>query len=391
MYNFDGVNKVISLTSGTTAFDVDDLWSRWIDWLLIGDNSKYQLAMRSVGGDTISPTKNLGSTFFMVNGWRIRPQEANHTLRVNGNLYTDPSGFSPFISTVGSFNVTIELTVSSLVDSTLAQLPEIEYSSFNGRVTLDVGSGFSGVSYPTGTPTQPVNNLTDALAIANYRGFKTIEILSDLTVTTGQDISEFTIRSKSWLVVTLQAGVTQDNTNYENVSLYGVLGGVWNILVDCWVYDVTNFSGWVRGGSIGNVSLAVGTLGFEFGGQSFFDNLVPLYPDTTSIITMNTDTSVSVTNCTDIVTVKSLTTNSVFICGLIEGMLIVDTTCVGGDLDVSGVGTIINNSALVIDDTGLVNPSSVSHAVFEEPMTDHTTTGTFGGEVAKASDIEPLL
>jgi hypothetical protein len=96
------------------------------------------------------------------------------------------------------------------------------------------------------------------------------------------------------------------------------MSGVWNVLIDCWTYDITNFSGWARGGSIGDVALSVGTLGAEFGGQSFFDDLVPLYPGNISMITMNTDTQVSFTNCTDTVTIKSMTVNSTINCGLLE-------------------------------------------------------------------------
>ena len=44
---------------------------------------------------------------------------------------------------------------------------------------------------------------------------------------------------------------------------------------------------------------------------------------------MNTDTQISFTNCTDTVTIKSMTTNSTVDCGLIEGTLIIDATCTG--------------------------------------------------------------
>jgi hypothetical protein len=65
-YTFDGPNKLVVLTSGTTEFDVQDLYSRWVDWVVVSDNSKYLPAMRAVGGDPISDTKNLGATFFMA-------------------------------------------------------------------------------------------------------------------------------------------------------------------------------------------------------------------------------------------------------------------------------------------------------------------------------------
>jgi hypothetical protein len=126
MITFDGPNKLAILSAGTVTLEVTDLWSRWIDWVLTSDNSKYLPAMRSVGGDPLSESKELGSTFFMLNGWRIRPQEASHWLTVNGNLYTDPAGESPFIPTLGAYTVTIAMTVSNLSDASFADIGEID-------------------------------------------------------------------------------------------------------------------------------------------------------------------------------------------------------------------------------------------------------------------------
>lgn len=139
-FTFDGVTRRVILTAGTTEFTVEDLWSRWVDWYLTGDNSKYLPAMRSVGGDPISATKSLGSSFFMINDWRIRPQEADHWLRVTGNLFTDPAGSSPYVPTLGVFNVTIEATVSNLSDVTTVStggsaLTEAEHDQLMGLPT----------------------------------------------------------------------------------------------------------------------------------------------------------------------------------------------------------------------------------------------------------------
>jgi hypothetical protein len=123
---FDGPNKLIILGLGVTTVDVKaDLYAGWKTWVLEDDHSKYLPALRSVGGDPLSEVKTLGSTFFLTNGWRIRPQEATHWLRVNGNLFTDPSGDSPFVATLGNYNVTIESTVSNLSDVATANLGDV--------------------------------------------------------------------------------------------------------------------------------------------------------------------------------------------------------------------------------------------------------------------------
>jgi hypothetical protein len=108
-YSIDGANKLISLTGGTTSFSVRDLWSRWIDWLLTSDNSKYTIAMDVVGGNEID---SIEGTFipiylFLQNGWKIKPQESSHTLKVTDGILIDGSGGDPFVNTVGSYVVRI--------------------------------------------------------------------------------------------------------------------------------------------------------------------------------------------------------------------------------------------------------------------------------------------
>jgi hypothetical protein len=114
-YTFDGPNKLIILSSGTTSFSVVDLYARWKDWMLLSDNSKYLEAISGIGGDPLPGGNFLGQTFFLENDWKIRPQEANHVLVVTGNLY-DRAGGSPFVNTTGAYNVRIESRVSNIVD-----------------------------------------------------------------------------------------------------------------------------------------------------------------------------------------------------------------------------------------------------------------------------------
>lgn len=106
---FDGVTKIITLTSGTTAVSVRDLWSRWVDWFLTGDNSKYQLAFAQVGGDDIdlAAGTKIPVYAFLMNGWRIKPQEANHTLTISDGILLVNGGGDPFNNTSGSYVVRI--------------------------------------------------------------------------------------------------------------------------------------------------------------------------------------------------------------------------------------------------------------------------------------------
>ena len=113
---FDGVTKLATLSSGTTTLTVPELWSRWVDWVATSDNSKYPIALAQIGGDEISAGKYLGVTFFLENGWKIRPYEGNHTLTITGNLFSR-DGSSPVAHTIGDYNVTVNMSTSNLVDT----------------------------------------------------------------------------------------------------------------------------------------------------------------------------------------------------------------------------------------------------------------------------------
>jgi len=111
---FDGQNKLIIMDNGEDFIDVRKMYYNWKVWLSNPQNLKYPLAMRYVGGDPIGDTK-LGITYFLMNGWKIRPYESNHTLTVKGNLYSDDQS-SPFTRTLGNYNVLIKSVVSNIVD-----------------------------------------------------------------------------------------------------------------------------------------------------------------------------------------------------------------------------------------------------------------------------------
>ena len=99
-YIFNGSTKRITLSSVT--LDLVDLHSRWKDWLLSG-NAGFEQTFKAVGGDIPAIPLYL----FLLNGWRIVPMAADHTLTVaNGVLEVDGGG-DPFIDPAGSYKIHI--------------------------------------------------------------------------------------------------------------------------------------------------------------------------------------------------------------------------------------------------------------------------------------------
>ena len=96
--SFDGATRTISLSAGTVTLDVRDVYSRWKDWMLLSDNSKWPEAFESVGGNPIDQNAGtyIPAYIYLLNGWHIHPQMANHTLNVVGGILLRAGGGDPF-------------------------------------------------------------------------------------------------------------------------------------------------------------------------------------------------------------------------------------------------------------------------------------------------------
>ncbi len=106
--SFDGSTKIVTITTDTEV-SVLELWSRWVDWFLTSDNSKYPLAMSQIGGndiDTVAGT-TIPIYLYLLNDWKIKPKEANHTLNITGGILLVDGGGDPFTNTTGSYIVRI--------------------------------------------------------------------------------------------------------------------------------------------------------------------------------------------------------------------------------------------------------------------------------------------
>jgi hypothetical protein len=120
---FDPTNlRIVEVDTGQSSNEIEirEIYSLWKDWLLADvSRMRYPQTFRVLGGDPISDTENLGSTFFLNtgDGWRIRPAEHDHRLTLVGNLFTDPAGDVPVTTTLGNYTVIIEFRVSTLIEA----------------------------------------------------------------------------------------------------------------------------------------------------------------------------------------------------------------------------------------------------------------------------------
>jgi len=134
MFVFDGPNKRIhieasAVVNGAVQFNVTELWSRYVDWLAIGDNSKYQQAMSVIGGQSIGGGQYVGTYLFFRNdlGWRGVPPA------IDGTSIVIDGAFYPQDSTL----------------PVLENLPDQETSLVINRSAIVFGMDTSGTPAPT--------------------------------------------------------------------------------------------------------------------------------------------------------------------------------------------------------------------------------------------------
>lgn len=119
---FDGTNKVIIVNFGVTELDFGlDVYSAWKEWMQDPNllNTRYEAALGVVGGDPLPSNRQLGTTFFLENGWKLRTWDGDHILTVNGNVFSR-DGSDPFIPTLQPVRVTVNFNTSSVVETIVA-------------------------------------------------------------------------------------------------------------------------------------------------------------------------------------------------------------------------------------------------------------------------------
>ena len=85
---FDGPNKLILINDGVTDLDVQsEIYSDWKEWTLLENNLKYLAAFSTVGGEPTVGSERLDVTYFLINGWKLKPYSGQYTLNLVGNIF----------------------------------------------------------------------------------------------------------------------------------------------------------------------------------------------------------------------------------------------------------------------------------------------------------------
>ncbi len=100
-------SQLIIMDTGAVEYSVPEVYSYWKDEIRLTNNAQYAFAYSIVGGNTISGANSIPKYTFQANGWKVRPDEADHTLDVTDGILVGESGADPFVDTLGAYTVRI--------------------------------------------------------------------------------------------------------------------------------------------------------------------------------------------------------------------------------------------------------------------------------------------
>ena len=149
MFTFDGTNKLIYIDAGTTTMPASTLYTEWLAWSLLPDNTIYPVAVSKLAGENLGYGQFQSDYYKIMNGWKLVPYDGNYTLVVSGNLFGD-AGAPIFNLATGNIIIIIQSTSNSVTPGPLG-LSEVEHNhlmSLNtdviGRISVQ-SSGLTSV------------------------------------------------------------------------------------------------------------------------------------------------------------------------------------------------------------------------------------------------------
>ena len=336
---------------------------------ITADNAKFAAAFRTIGGDPLSPGVDAGPYFFLQNqdivaqsplpardGWRIISTEEDQTLNYNGNLVGEDSNEQLIVPTVG-FTV-LHLGLQPITQRVDELLEISRFAEYSGGVWIDTIDGITGTSYPAGTQTAPVNNLANARTIANSLDFDIFYLRG--TIALSDPLTNWRVTGYGTDVSDIVDFNGQDVSGsvFENASVSGIIGTLTTDvdLLRCRVGATSGFRGTMtQCGLEDNITLAAG--------QS---NIVNCYSAAPGAQVVNFDfddgpaIDLFIRGMVGVFTISN-NSNAASIASvdLLSGEMTIDADFLNGSISVRGTGTYNNDSALAINDVGLIDQKDV--------------------------------
>lgn len=270
-----------------------------------------------------------------------------------GNLVAVNDADATISSIFPTFGTQVLKTSAS--SATTQNQEALEHSSFNGYVAIDQVSGTAGTEFPAGTLQQPVDNITDAITIANERGFSTFKIIGDATFGASPSLDgwAFIGNNRAQTTITFSSADTGDISVRDSTFSGGMNGAVY--AENCSIGTVTGIGCTTNTTDIRNCSFTGDiTLRSDNNKSIHITNCASVKSTPVVLDANGTTGNIYIHNFFDRLTIKNVTQNIDIHFSGAGSELIIDSSCTNGTIEVhgdtlvedNGVGTTVEDHSL---------------------------------------------
>lgn len=246
-----------------------------------------------------------------------------------------------------------QIVQSNSSSATQTDLAAIQFASFGGGVTVDVTSGNTGTEYPMGNLEYPIDNIPDAIIIAEKNGFDTLFIKMSMTLGAGDNVANYRLigRHSVQVVITILPAAIVDDVQISNATVLGTLDGD-TILTNCLLTDLQYVNG-----RINNCSLGAGVIHLDGNSQATFNDCISVVAGnaTPTIDFEGSGQSLVMRNYAGGIELRNRSGDEPVSIDLTSGQIVLAADFLGGsDIRLAGSGRIKSYTTIDYDDSGLV-------------------------------------
>lgn len=249
---------------------------------------------------------------------------------------------------------------------------------FGGAVHIDTGAGSPGTDYPIGTEEQPVDNLADAITIANAFGIRRFHIRGNLTLTSA--LPDWVFIGDGEEAEIAINGQDVADSEFESLVLSGTIGTGPISVRACVLDGLDSFSGTAT-------ECAVTANGVSLGGSARFVRCSSAVAGTgTPFVDLDgTGRTLELRDWIGGVELRGLADagDNVSIDSP-AGQVVLAASCTAGTVAIRGIGNLTENQdpAVVVERKAYLSLPVIADAVWDEAVQQHLTVGTAGEAIA---------
>ncbi|MCK5641926.1 MAG: hypothetical protein KAJ19_14075, partial [Gammaproteobacteria bacterium] len=304
----------------------------------------------------------LAQTFEILYPYSIEFEDGAYTVRLagsNNNIFDVENG----ILVQNSVQVIAQNSAGLVNVNFLIQLQQ--EAQFQGCVHIDTFGSTTGTEFPRGTASEPVNNLADAVTIANRIGVRCLKLTG--LVALDRAFQFWAIQGLGAVAEVDVNGQDISGTRFESCGVYGVCG----VLIQRAVIDLGRISPTGISNYVGVLSRSVvdGDISLAAGETSIIDCSSNIAGPTTPILdAQNALVDLSIRRWTGGFELRNFSLpGCVASFDLLSANLVLAPTVSDGVIVVRGIGLLEENNGpgVSLDHSGLIHPDELSKLNYE--------------------------